>query len=45
MFIQPLVPAGHSLVLSFLLAATPILTTLILMGVLRRPAWQATLVV
>lgn len=42
MFIQPLVPAGHSLVLSFLLAATPILTTLFLMGVLRRPAWQAT---
>lgn len=43
MFIQPLVPAGHSLVLSFILAAAPILTTLVLMGVLRRPAWQATL--
>ncbi|MCX2561808.1 L-lactate permease [Acetobacter farinalis] len=43
MFIQPLVPAAHSLLLSFLLAASPIIVTLILMGVLRRPAWQATL--
>lgn len=43
MFIQPLVPVGHSLFLSFLLAASPILVTLFVMGVLRRPAWQATL--
>jgi L-lactate transport len=43
MFIQPLVPIGHSLFLSFLLAASPILVTLFVMGVLRRPAWQATL--
>ncbi|ANA14534.1 L-lactate permease [Acetobacter oryzifermentans] len=43
MFIQPLVPAGHSLVLSFLLAASPIIVTLFVMGILRRPAWQATL--
>ncbi|GAN60359.1 lactate permease [Acetobacter cibinongensis] len=43
MFAQPLVPFGNSLVLSFLLAASPIFVTLIMMGVLRRPAWQATL--
>lgn len=43
MFTQPLVPVGNNLVLSFLLAASPIIVTLILMGVLRRPAWQATL--
>ncbi|WP_267879956.1 L-lactate permease [Acetobacter papayae] len=43
MFIQPLVPVGHSLLFSFLLAASPILVTLFVMGVLRRPAWQATL--
>ncbi|MFT9316263.1 MAG: L-lactate permease [Acetobacter orientalis] len=43
MFAQPLVPVGNNLVLSFLLAASPIFVTLIMMGVLRRPAWQATL--
>lgn len=43
MFSQIVVPAGHSLLLSFLLAAAPILVTLIMMGVLRRPAWQSTL--
>ncbi|WP_354857736.1 L-lactate permease [Acetobacter fabarum] len=43
MFIQPLAPVGHSLLLSFIVAACPILVTLFLMGVLRRPAWQSSL--
>jgi lactate permease len=43
MFHQLLTPVGDSLVLSFLVASLPILTVLILLGVLRRPAWQAAL--
>jgi lactate permease len=41
MFKQLLTPVGNSLTLSFLTAAVPILVVLVLLGVLRRPAWQA----
>jgi lactate permease len=43
MFHQLLTPVGHSLGLSFLVAALPVVTVLILLGWLRRPAWQAAL--
>jgi lactate permease len=43
MFQQLLTPVGDSLVLSFLVAVLPILAVLILLGVFRRPAWQASL--
>jgi lactate permease len=43
LFAQPLSPVGHSLLLSFLVAALPIAAALIMLGVLRRPAWQASL--
>jgi lactate permease len=43
MFAQLLTPVGDSLALSSLVAALPVLTVLILLGVLRRPAWQAAL--
>ncbi|HEY3950610.1 L-lactate permease [Phenylobacterium sp.] len=43
MFKQLLTPVGDSLPLSFLVAALPILAVLALLGVLRRPAWQASL--
>ena len=43
MFKQLLTPVGDSLALSFLVAALPILTVLVLLGVVRRPAWQAAL--
>ena len=42
-FVQPLTPVGHSLLLSFLFAALPIAIALLMLGVLRRPAWQAAL--
>jgi lactate permease len=42
-FKQLLTPVGDSLPLSFLVAALPILTVLVLLGVARRPAWQASL--
>ena len=42
-FAQPLTPVGHSLLLSFIVAALPIAAALIMLGVLRRPAWQASL--
>ncbi|RQS68917.1 L-lactate permease [Burkholderia sp. Bp8963] len=42
-FAQPLTPVGNSLLLSFLVAAIPIAVALIALGVLRRPAWQASL--
>jgi lactate permease len=42
-FKQLLTPVGDSLQLSFLVAALPILTVLMLLGVARRPAWQASL--
>ena len=43
MFHQLLTPVGDSLALSFLVAILPIATVLILLGVFRRPAWQAAL--
>src|ERR1039458_4885165 len=43
MFHQLLTPVQDSLGLSFLVAVLPVLTVLLLLGVLRRPAWQAAL--
>ncbi|WP_374546905.1 L-lactate permease, partial [Rhodoblastus sp.] len=43
MFQQLLTPVGESLGLSFLVAILPVLAVLVLLGVLRRPAWQAAL--
>ena len=43
MFQQLLTPIGDSLGLSFRVASLPILVVLIGLGVLRRPAWQASL--
>ncbi|AOK54188.1 L-lactate permease [Burkholderia stagnalis] len=42
-FAQPLTPVAHSLLLSFLVAVIPIAVALVALGVLRRPAWQASL--
>jgi lactate permease len=42
-FQQLLTPIGDSLGLSFVVAILPILAVLVLLGVLRRPAWQAAL--
>jgi len=44
MFHQLLTPVGNSLELSFLVAALPVLSVVLLLGVFRRPAWQAALV-
>ena len=43
MFKQLLTPVGDNLGLSFLVAALPIVVVLIGLGILRRPAWQASL--
>ena len=43
MFAQSVTPVGGSLGLSFVVAILPVLTVLVLLGVLRRPAWQAAL--
>ena len=43
MFNQVLMPVGGNLVLSVLVAALPIATVLVALGILRRPAWQASL--
>lgn len=43
MFHQVLTPVGGNLWLSFVAAALPIATVLVLLGVLRRPAWIASL--
>ena len=43
MFHQLLTPVAGSLPLSFLVAVLPIATVLVLLGLLRRPAWQASL--
>jgi lactate permease len=43
MFRQLLTPVGDSLSLSFLVAVLPIVVVLVLLGLLRRPAWQAAL--
>ena len=41
MFQQLLTPVSGSLGLSFIVAALPVAAVLVLLGVLRRPAWQA----
>ncbi len=43
MFHQLLAPIGGSLALSFLVGVLPIVTVLVMLGILRRPAWQASL--
>jgi lactate permease len=43
MFRQLLTPVSDSLGLSFFVAILPIVAVLVLLGVLRRPAWQAAL--
>ena len=43
MFQQLLTPVGASLGLSFVVALLPVVTVLVLLGVVRRPAWQAAL--
>ncbi len=43
MFHQALTPVAGNLPLSFLVAVLPIATVLIMLGVLRRPAWQSSL--
>jgi lactate permease len=40
---QILKPVADSLPLSFIVAALPIVTVLVLLGIVRRPAWQAAL--
>lgn len=42
MFHQIVTPVGDSLLASFMIAAIPIAVVLVLLGVLRRPAWQAS---
>jgi lactate permease len=42
-FAQLLTPVGDSLLLSFLVAAIPVAVVLILLGILRRPAWESSL--
>jgi lactate permease len=43
MFDQLLTPVGDSLILSFLVAALPVAVVLVMLGLLRRPAWQSSL--
>jgi lactate permease len=43
MFHQLLTPVAGSLPISFLVAVSPIAVVLVMLGVLRRPAWQASL--
>ena len=43
MFHQLLTPIAGSLPLSFLVAALPVAAVLLMLGVLRRPAWQSSL--
>jgi lactate permease len=43
MFRQLLTPVADNLLLSFIVAALPVLVVLLLLGVMRRPAWQASL--
>src|SRR2546423_9974763 len=40
-FCQPLSPVAGSLFLSFLVGVIPIIVVLVLLGIMRRPAWQA----
>ena len=44
MFQQLLMPVEGNLLWSFLVASTPLAVVLVMLGVLRRPAWQASLV-
>ena len=43
MFQQLLMPVAGALFPSFIIATLPIVTVLALLGILRRPAWQASL--
>ncbi|MCP5412338.1 MAG: L-lactate permease [Alphaproteobacteria bacterium] len=43
MFHQLLTPVSDSLTMSFIVAALPIAVVLLMLGVLKRPAWQASL--
>src|SRR5260370_22440315 len=43
MFCQPLTPVANNLFLSFVVGVIPILVVLVLLGIVRRPAWQAAL--
>jgi lactate permease len=43
MFQQLLTPVAGSLLLSFIVAALPVAVVFVLLGVMRRPAWQASL--
>src|SRR6202034_1310521 len=43
MFHQLLTPVGDSLALSFVVAILPIATVLVMLGILKRPAWQGAL--
>ena len=43
MFHQLLTPVGDNLLLSFLVATIPLAVVLLLLGVARRPAWQASI--
>jgi lactate permease len=43
MFHQLLTPVSGALLPSFVVAALPVLTVLVLLGALRRPAWEASL--
>jgi lactate permease len=43
MFHQLLTPVSDSLFLSFVVATLPVATVLVLLGILKRPAWQAAL--
>jgi lactate permease len=44
MFHQLLTPIGGSLPLSFAVAVLPVAVVLVMLGLLRRPAWQASLI-
>ncbi|HEY4383715.1 MAG TPA: L-lactate permease, partial [Ktedonobacteraceae bacterium] len=43
MFHQLLVPVADNLFLSFVVGFIPIIVVLVLLGIVRRPAWQAAL--
>jgi len=42
MFHQLLTPVADNLALSFAVAAVPVAVVLVMLGVLRRPAWEAS---
>ena len=43
MFHQLVTPVADNLMLSFIVATVPIAVVLVLLGVLRRPAWASSL--